>query len=381
MSGLTIQPVTSRKQRKLFLELPWSLYRDDPNWMPPLRLNQKQLVNYKHHAFYDNAECQTFLALQNGRPCGRIAAIVNHAHNRCHNERRGFFGFFESIDDQQVANGLFDASRLWLADRDMHCIRGPMNPSQNYECGLLVEGFDTPPYFMMTYNKPYYGQLVENYGFRKSQDLFAFRGDVSMLDTVDSKLDFIYNAAIERFDLVIRPMDRSRFRQEVETFLKIYNESMTGSWGFVPLSDGEVHHSAGTLRYLIDPDLSTVIEAEGKPVGMTFGLLDYNPRIKAIDGRLLPLGFWKLIRNRREIKRIRFLTANVLPAYQRWGLGLVMLGALVPCGLKWGMQEAEFSWVAESNSLSRRSLERGGAECSKTYRIYDWQLDELPHVT
>ena len=174
MSELVVQPVRSRGQRKQFLNYPWTLYRDDPNWIPPLRVDQKERVNYKQNPFYDNAEIETFLAYRDGQVCGRIAAIVNHAHIQCHKEQLGFFGFFESIDDQNVATALFDAARAWLAERDIHVMRGPANPSLNHECGLLVEGFDTPPYFMMTYNPPYYASLIENYGFQKAQDLLAF---------------------------------------------------------------------------------------------------------------------------------------------------------------------------------------------------------------
>ena len=151
MSTLIVKPVTNRREKKQFLHLPWSLYRDDPNWIPPLRMNQKELVGYARHPFYDNAEGQTFLAIADGKPAGRLLALVNRAHNERYRENRGFFGFFECIEDQEVASGLFDAAREWLAERGMQSIRGPANPSLNYECGLLVDSFDSPPTFMMTY--------------------------------------------------------------------------------------------------------------------------------------------------------------------------------------------------------------------------------------
>ena len=211
----TVKPVVSRRERKQFLTLPWQFYRDDPNWIPPLRQNQKALLGYARHPFHEVAEVQTFLAFADGQPCGRIAAILNHTHNNYHNERLGFWGFFESIDDQEVANKLFDAVRNWMAARDIHQLRGPCNPSLNYECGLLIEGFHSPPTFMMTYNPPYYQRLVEDYGFRSSQDLFAYWAPVEMVYKLDKKLAFIAAEAQERFAIQVRPIDKSRLKQEI----------------------------------------------------------------------------------------------------------------------------------------------------------------------
>ncbi len=373
MAEPIVKRVTSRAQRKQFLNLPWQIYRGDPHWVPPLRLNQKELVNYRRHPFYDQAEIATFLATQDGAPCGRIAAIVNHAHNKRHNEQIGFFGFFESVDNPQVAHGLLDAARGWLAERDIHAIRGPANPSLNYECGLLVEGFDDAPFFMMTYNPPYYPGLIESYGFEKSQDLYAFWGHVQQLDELDEKLVYMTERAKEEFNVCLRPMDRKNFRREVAMFLDVYNRSLDGTWGFVPLSDSEMKHTGAGLKHLIVPELAIVAEVDNKPIGAVFGFLDYNPRIREIDGRLFPFGFLKLLRNRQALKRIRLISTNVVPEYQRWGIGLVLLSGLIPKVREWGIEEAEFSWVLESNDLSRKSLEKGGAKRTKTYRIYDYQ--------
>jgi len=375
MSQLSIEPVVSRRQRREFLNLPWQLYRDDPLWVPPLRMDQKQLVGYSKHPFYENAEVQTFLARRGDRPCGRIAAILNHAHNAYHQEHIGFFGFFESTDDPAVAGGLFNAARRWLEQYDVTAIRGPVNPSLNYTCGLLIDGFDRPPFFLMTYNPPYYAELIEQAGFEKVQDLYAYWGHSNMLGTLDRKLRFIVDATIERFEIKRRALDRRNFSQDVRTFLDIYNRSLVGSWGFVPMSEAEVEQQAAGLRYLIEPRLAVTAEIEGKPVAACFGLLDYNPRIRQIDGRLFPFGFLRLLRKREQIKNIRVLAANVLPEYHGWGIGLVLLEALVPLVREWGIQECEFSWILESNKLSRGSLERGGAKRYKTYRLYDWKLD------
>ena len=372
MSQLEVLPVASRRDRKRFFDLPWELYQGDPNWVPPIRLVQKELLNFRRHPFYDDAEIQTFLALKDGRPCGRIAALVNHAHNRWYNEKRGFFGFFEAEEDEEVSGRLFDAALNWFSERGIEAVRGPVNPSLNYECGLLVNGFHEAPWFMMTYNKPYYDRLIQGYGFRKSQNLYAFWGHVDMLDEISRRLYSLSHSILDRFDLKCRMMDVKQFDREIKTFLEIYNKSLVSTWGFVPMSEGEVKKQASGMKHMIVPELTTIAEIDGKPVGTMFGLLDYNQRIKQIDGRLLPFGFLKLLRNRREITRVRLISTNVLPEYQSWGIGIALVSRLVPDALKWGIKEAEFSWVLESNHLSRKTLERGELDVEKIHRIYDY---------
>jgi GNAT superfamily N-acetyltransferase len=337
-------------------------------------MEHRGLLGYRHHPFHDEAEVQTFLARRDGKVCGRVAAIHNRAYNRHVGENWGFFGFFECADDPESANLLLDAARDWLVQRGVHTIRGPANPSLNYECGLLVEGFHSPPTFMMTYNKPYYGKLIENWGYRKAQDLYAFWGHIDMVATLDKKLYFIGNEVRQRFNVKVRPMNPKRFREEVQMFLRVYNAAMAGTWGFSPLSPAEIKALAAGLQHLIAPELAVVAEIDGEPIGACLGLLDYNPRVKKINGRLFPFGFLRLIRKKSDITKMRVLSINVVPEYQRWGLGVVLLGGLVKPMQAWGMLEAEFSWVLESNTLSRGSLEKGGAKLDKTYRMYDYKI-------
>ncbi|MDY0168091.1 MAG: GNAT family N-acetyltransferase [Thermoguttaceae bacterium] len=378
MGGIVVQEVRSRADRRQFLALPWALYRDDPNWIPPLWTNAKELVGFAHHPFYARNSIQTFLAMRDGKPCGRIAAILNRGHNERHNERRGFFGFLESVDDQEVADGLFDAVRQWFYKQGIFRLRGPTNPSLNHELGLLIDGFDSPPTFMMTYNPPYYERLLENYGFRKSQDLYAFWGHRSLLPAIAERLGPVVEGILSHYDVTLRPLDRSRFLEEVETFLTIYNRALVNTWGFVPMSPDEVRHMAKGLRHLIVPELAIAAELDGRVIGATFGLPDYNPRIRAINGRLFPFGFIRLLRNKHAIKRIRAISTNVLPEYQRLGIGLLLMHAMAPQALAWNIEEAEFSWVLESNKLSFGALKKGGAKVTKTYRLYD--LDAEPQV-
>jgi len=370
---IEIRPVRSKTGQKAFTRFPFQHYSGDPHWVPPLLLTEKELLNFKPHPFYERSEIQAFLAYRAGKIVGRIAAIVDAEHNDFHKEKRGMFGFFESIDDQAVASSLFDAAKAWFGERGIVELRGPANPSQNHTWGLLVDGFDSKPTFMMTYNKPYYEKLILGYGFFKSQDLFSFRGHIDMLETLDPKLQFVVDEAKRRFDVKVRRISKKDFATDVKHFLRIYNAALPGQWGFTPMTDSEMEETANGLKYLMVPELTTMAEIDGEPVAAVFGLLDYNPLIKKIGGKLLPFGALRLLFGRKKIKNIRILSTNVVPQYPRWGLGLVLLERLVPDVRNWGIQEAEFSWVLESNKLSRGTLERSGCKVDKTYRIYDYK--------
>jgi hypothetical protein len=227
---------------------------------------------------------------------------------------------------------------------------------------------------MMTYNKPYYARLIEACGLAKTQDMYAFYGHLEMLAGLDKKVEFVVKEALRRFNLKLRKLNPRKFYQDVRMFLDIYNSSLAGTWGFVPLEAHEADHMASSMKYLLVPDMTSIAEVDGKPVGAVFALLDYNPRIKAIDGKLFPFGWLRLLWNKKAIHKIRLLSTNVVPEYQRWGVGLVLLARMLPGALAWGIREAEFSWVLESNHLSYSSLKRGGAVITHTYRMYDGEL-------
>ncbi|TWU50929.1 hypothetical protein Poly51_42220 [Rubripirellula tenax] len=372
--SVRVQPVASRRDRKAFLQFERDLYRDDPNWVPPLWHEQKKLLGFSKHPFYDEAEGQAFLAWRGGEVVGRVLAVVNHAHNKRYNENRGFFGFFQCIDDVDVAKSLMDTAMAWLAEKGMTDVRGPVNPSLNYECGLLVDGFDSPPTFMITYNHAYYGKLLESVGFTKVQDLYSYDAHMDQLEDLDPKLLFVINEATRRFKVTCRPIDRSKFAADVRSFLEIYNLSLQQTWGYVPMSEAEIRVQSGGLKHLIVPELTSIAEIDGQAVGAGFGLLDYNQVIKEIDGRLLPFGWLKLITGKKKIDRLRLISTNVLPEYQKWGLGLVTLARILPDAIKFGIVIGEFSWVLESNSLSRGTIERGGAKRTKVHRLYDRKI-------
>ena len=370
-SSLRVVEAKTFFQRRAFLNFPFKLYKDDPYWVPNIRMDEKGLVGFSKTPFYERNSCQAFLAYRGKEVVGRIVAILNVGHLERYNDGVGFFGFFESIDDQEVADALFDTAAEWLKERGCGTMRGPANPSLNHTVGLLIEGFDSSPFFMMTYNPEYYVRLFDNYGFVKAQDLFSFWGEIDMLPKVREKyLDKCLKIE-EMTGAKVRYVDIKHFGRDVEAFLGIYNRSLTNTWGFVPFSDAELKDMAFGMKFLIVPDLVVAVELDGKIVGAAFCLPDYNPRIRAIRGRLFPFGFIRLLRKKKDLKRIRILSTNVLPEYQMLGLGLVLVNALVPRVLNWGIQEAEFSWVLESNQYSRGSLERGGAVINKRFRVYD----------
>lgn len=374
--SIRCEPVTSRRDRNAFLQLERQLYKNDPCWVPPIWQVRKELVGFKRHPFYDHAVAQAFLVRRGGRVVGRVLAIVNHAHNRRYDEQRGFFGFYECERDPESSNTLLTEAARWLRQRGMTVVRGPVNPGLNYELGLLVHGFDTPPTFLIPYNHPYYGELIEGFGFTKVQDLFSYEAHVDILNDLDPKLRFVIEEATRRFKVNCRPLDRSRFKQDVKTFLEIYNLSLQQTWGYVPMSEAEIEHQSKGLRYMIVPELTSIAEIDGQPVGAGFALLDYNQIIKKIDGRLFPFGY-KLLTQRKTIDRIRVISTNVLPEYQKWGLGIVTLARILPDAIAYGVQVGEFSWVLESNSLSRGTIERGGAKRTKVHRIYDRSLLDI----
>ncbi|MDR1962276.1 MAG: GNAT family N-acetyltransferase [Planctomycetaceae bacterium] len=376
---MSIIPAKSWFQQKAFLNFPWKVYKDDPYWIPQLRLEQNGLVGFSFFGhkdpFYETNECQAFLAIDGRNILGRICAILNRGHLDRYHDGVGFFGFFECVHDNTIAGELFAAATGWLRERNCTVIRGPVNPSLNHTLGLLIDGFNSSPMFMMTYNPPYYEKLFEDNGFRKSQDLYAYWGEIEMLPKVNTKLQPICDQIKERTGAKSRSINTKRFQEDVEIFLNIYNRALTNTWGFVPMSKNEIKEMAFFLKYLIVPELTTAIEIDGKMVGASFALPDYNPRIKAIGGKITPLRLIKLLRHKEEIKSIRILSTNVLPEYQMQGLGMLLMNALVPKVLQNGIRDAEFSWVLESNSFSRGALEKGGAIRTKTYRIYDKPIE------
>ena len=372
--GITVRTATSWWDRRRFQRLPWRIYAGDRNWVPPILSQERLLLGWGRHPFFANAEMVTLLAERRGRVAGRLAVFVNDVHNRKYGEKLGFFGFFECVDDVAVARELFDAGRTWLLQRGMTAWRGPVNPSLNYTCGLLIDGFASPPVFLMTYNPSYYATLIDACGFAKSQDLYAYEMDVALLARLVGRYKPAVMASLEGDDISLRHMDPSRMDEEINAYLEIYNRALEGTWGFTPLQEGEVRRIAADLRHIIAPEFTAFAISGSKTVGAVLALLDYNQIIRKLNGRLLPFGIFRLIRGRRRIDVARAMAVTMVPAFQSSGLGIVLLDRLVDTAKPWGLKRWEFSWVLESNQSSRGTLERAGTRRCKTYRIYDRTL-------
>jgi GNAT superfamily N-acetyltransferase len=379
IDSVVVRPVSSWRDRRRFQHLPWAIYAPhgthrDPNWVPPILAQERQLLGWGHHPFFDNAEIVTLLAERGDQTVGRLAVLVNHIHNRKYNEQRGFFGFFECVNDAAVVLALFETGDDWLRQRGMTTVRGPVNPSLNYTCGSLVDGFDRPPCFLMTYNPPYYAALLECCGFAKSQDLYAYEMDTTLLAAITERYKPMVLAALERSRVVIRRFDTKNYQQESETYLDIYNRSLEGTWGFTPLQPREARHIAGELRHVIVPQFAVFAEMDGQPIGALLALLDYNQILRKLNGRLFPFGFVRLLTGRRHITAARAMAMTMVPGYQNAGLAIVLMDNLVVAAANWGLERYEFSWVLESNTNSRGTLERLGTKITSTYRIYDKAL-------
>jgi len=371
---ITVRAATSWRDRRRFQRLPWTIYANDPNWVPPILAQERLLLGWGRHAFFDHAEMVTLIAERNGKVAGRLAVFVNDIHNTKYGEKRGFFGFFECVDDLAVARELFAAGRAWLLQRGMTAWRGPVNPSLNYTCGLLIDGFGSPPVFLMTYNPPYYAALIEAIGFAKSQDMYAYEMDVALLAKLVDRYKPAVMSSLEGDDFAVRRFDRKHFAAEIRTFLEIYNRALDGTWGFTPLQEGEVTHIAKEMGQIIAPEFAAFAMVDGVAVGAVLALLDYNQIIRKLNGRLLPFGVFRILWGRKRINVARAMAVIMLPEYQQSGLGIVLLDRLVESAKPWGLEGWEFSWVLESNEASRGSLRRAGTKLTKTYRIYDHTL-------
>lgn len=372
--GITVRAAVSSRDRRHFQRLPWAIYANDPNWVPPILSQERLLLGWKRHPFFDHAEMVTLLAERQGKVVGRIAVFINDVHNEKYQEKRGFFGFFECVNDLAVARQLFATGRAWLLQRGMTDWRGPVNPSLNYTCGLLIDGFTSPPVFLMTYNPRYYAALIEPCGFAKTQDMYAYEMDVACLAKLVDRYKPAVLSALDGGDLVVRPFDRSRFAAEIRIFLEIYNRALEGTWGFTPLQVREAEHIAAELGQIIAPEFAAFAMLDGEVIGAVLALLDYNQIIRKLDGRLLPFGIFRLIWGRKRINVARGMAVMMVPGHQHSGMGVVLLDRLVESAKPWGLKGWEFSWVLESNASSRGTLRRAETKLTKTYRIYDRAL-------
>jgi hypothetical protein len=369
LSQTTVIPVRTRRDLRQFIRLPWRLYRGDPFWVPPLIVEMKQMLDRTKFPFFEHSSAEFFLARKGDATVGRVAAILNNNHNRFHNETTAFFGFFESIEDREVAAALLDRAVQWARDRGMTELRGPMNYSTNETVGLLVEGFRTPPCIMMTHNPEYYPALIESAGFEKAMDLYAW--DMDVLRPLHSKIKRVAEKVLAEEGIRIRMLDMKNFWSEIDIIQKIYNDAWSNNWGFVPMTDTEFRHMAKSLKSVVDPRVVLIAEKSGEPVAFALTLPDINQALKRINGRLLPFGLPVLLYHARRIRRARTLALGIVRKVQNSsGLGAALYYESFRRGVEAGYTSCEFSWTLEINHLINRSIQLFDASLYKRYRVY-----------
>ena len=369
---IEICPVEDKKQLGRFIKLPWTIYRADKYWVPPLIGEQKKLFTPEQNPFYRHAEVALFLAEKAGQTVGRIAAIVNRAHNEFYGDKIGFFGFFESTDDQDISDKLFEAAGKWLREKGMDCMRGPMNFSTNEECGLLVEGFDSSPMIMMTYNPPYYIHLVERNGFYEAKDLLAFWLNTSQ--PIPERILRIAEKVSREHKIHLRTLDVKRFDEEMEKVKLIYNQAWSRNWGFVPMSDEEFYHMAINLKRIAVPELLFLAEIGGEPAAFSVAVPDFNQALNRINGKLDPISLMKLLWYSRKANQLRLMLLGVRAGYRRRGIDSLLYIESLKTAKKLGYIGGEVSWILEDNTLIIRGIEAMGGRVYKRYRIYDKRL-------
>lgn len=358
-----------------FIRMPWRLYKDDPVWVPPLVLERRQHLSPRN-PYFAHAKCRFWIACRNSTPVGRISAQVDRLHLERYRDATGFFGLLEGEDSAEVFHALTGVAESWLREEGMRRALGPFNLSINQECGLLVDGFDTPPSVMMGHGRPYYGPRTEEQGYRPEKDLLAY----------DLDADFRLSASIQSLvartggRVRIRPMQKACFEKDLAILQDIFEDAWSQNWGFVPFTRAEFKHLGQSLKFLVDDNLVQIADVDGSPAAMIVALPNLNEVIRDLDGRLLPFGWLKLLWRLkvRYPKSARVALMGVRRCYQGSLLGAALAFMVIEAvrgpGVRRGVQEVELSWILEDNIGMRHIIESLGGVAYKRYRIYSKSL-------
>ena len=374
MSNIEVRTVSSKKDLMQFIKLPWKIYQNDPHWVPPLILDRKNLLDKKKNPFYAHAEMEMFLAYKNNELVGRIAAITNENHNKFHQDNVGFFGFFESTDDKDVSDALFTKSEKWLRERDKDIVWGPMNPSTNDEVGLLIKGFDSPPYVMMCHNPEYYGNLIESQGYEKAKDLYDWQLDIRGMKIPDKILQ-LAELSSKKYDLTIRNVDIKNMTRDIQFIREIYNDAWSRNWGFVPFTNEEIDHMAADLKQIVIDEFVLLAFKDDRPIGFLLCIPNINEiLIKNRSGRLFPAGIFRLLIGMKKIKTVRTITLGIVKDLQHIGLGTILYTELIRRAQRRNLDGGEMSWILEDNEAMNRPIEILVSKLYKIYRVYQKKL-------
>lgn len=355
-----------------FIEFPFRLYSGDTLFSSPLKRDLKKDFS-EANPFFKHAKVRFFIVKEDGKTLGRIVSIINTRHIQYHGEKAGFFGFFECINDFEVAKLLLDTVKTELISNGMTIMRGPMNFSTNEECGFLIEGYEFPPIIMTPYNPPYYNDYMERYGMRKAKDLFAFIHDVR--ERLPEKV--LRVAAIaEKRGITVRPVQKEGFDSEMLIFKEVYNSAWEKNWGFIPLTDEEIYYLGSKLRDIVVPELVLIAEDNGVPVGFMGLLPDFNQVLRRMQGSLNPLSIVKALYYQRRITDLRLLLLGIKREYRHRGVDALLFREGFKGILKGGYKRVEFSWILEDNIPVQRLVEMMGARLYKRYRIYEMRINQ-----
>jgi GNAT superfamily N-acetyltransferase len=376
---VTVERVTTDKQRSEFLKLPWAIYADDPLWVPPFYFERSEFIDPAKNPFFDHSAVELFTAYRDGKAVGTIAAAVNDNHNAFHEEKAAHFGLFEVFEDEEAAHALLDAACAWARKRGMTKIIGPTNLSTNDPTGLKVEGFDTPPMLYMMHNPRYYQGFVENAGFTKAMGTLAWYADREhLLNNLPEKFVRVQNIAKKRYKVTVRNVNMKDWDNELLHIKRIYNGAWETNWGFVPLTDAELDHIAEGLKLFVDPRVSFFAEIDGVPIGLMIPLPDvnellikYRPKPNTISA------YWSAIRalrKRRKLTRLRVFMMGVLREYRQRGIDAVLMYETLTTAAEIGYEEYEASWILEDNDAMNRPVKEMGAKVYQRFNIYEKEL-------
>lgn len=375
MANIEVVEVESTWQLKKFITYPTKLYQGDPNYVAPLTSERLEFFNFKKNPFYRSARVKLFLATQDRQATGRIATCINFNHNEYHNERVGFFGFFDCPDNYEIASKLLKVAMITLKQEGMEKMRGPMNFSTNQECGFLIEGFDSPPAVMMTYNHPYLPQLAEEFGLKKIMDLVAYR--LTKDDPIPERILTVVDRMRHRTRVTLRNINMSDFESEVRKIDSVYRNAWERNWGFVPMTEEEFCYAAQNLKRIVDPNLAFIAEHGDRPVAFSVAVPNINQALIYLKGKLFPFGPLKLMwhtKIKNKMNGIRVFLLGVVPEFQKRGLDSMLYVSTYRRGLERGYTWGELSWILETNDLMRRAIEQMGARLYKRYRIVEMPL-------
>lgn len=353
-----------------FIDLPYRLHSGTP-WVPELKAETRALLS-PGHPFTEDGEIKLFLARRAGICVGRIAAIVNHRHNKYHADRCGFFGFFECENNPETARALVTQAKEYLKARGFDTFRGPMNPSTNYTCGMLVEGYDSKPVIMMPWNPPYYHDLMLRCGLEKVKDVVSFIRYTKQ--NMSPRLDKILARIDRKTNVTLRPFDISRLDREMELMREIYNDAWSENWGFVPLSRRDVEADAKSLKPILKGEHGTIVEVDGKPAGVGLVIPDINQALAKTKGSLTPLNIVPFLWALRNINFSRLITLGVKKEYRMLGLDLLLVRQAIRTAAKLGWEGGDLGWVLEDNVKMGNIIEEAGGKVYKRFRIYQCPL-------